>query len=61
MKHLVKDDHLLVSQNYFASDVEKGVEALRENFRASHKISQDAHVIFLAPGNEEKEVKFCLE
>ena len=61
MKHLIKDDHLLVSQEYFASDIEKGCEALRESFRAAHKISQDAHVIFVAPGNEEKEVRFCLE
>ena len=61
MNHLIKDDYLLVSQNYFASDIEKGVEALREKFRAAHQIPQDAHVIFVAPGNEEKEVKFCME
>jgi hypothetical protein len=38
MNNLIKDDYLLVSQNYFASDIEKGLEVLRQKFRVSHQI-----------------------
>ena len=61
MKHLLEDDHLLVSKRYFASDVEKAVEGIRDKFRAKHGIAGDAYSIFLAPGNEQSEVEFCME
>lgn len=61
MKHLVEDDYLHVNRRYFASDVEKGVGAIRANFRQQNQIDQDAYSIFIAPGNEEKEAQFCME
>jgi len=61
MKHLDKGDHILVNKRYFAPDMEKGISKLREDFRAKNKIDQDAYAIFVAPGNEKKEVQFCME
>ena len=61
MKHLDKGDHILVNKRYFAPDMEKGISKLREDFRATHKIDQDAYSIFIAPGTEKKEVQFCME
>lgn len=61
MKKLLKDDHLLTNRRYFASDMEKAIEEIKNKFRAKHNIKSDAHVIFLAPGNEKNEVEFCIE
>jgi hypothetical protein len=61
LKNLLKDDYLLVNRRYFSTDIEKGVDGLKVNFRAKYNIKSDAHVIFLAPGNEKNEVEFCLE
>ena len=61
MNHLLEDDHLLVNRRYFAADVEKAVEGMRNKFRAKHGISGDAYSIFLAPGHEVSEVEFCME
>ena len=61
MKHLVEDDYLLVNRRYFTTDVENGVESMRNKFRAAHGIPEDGHVIFLAPGNEVSEAEFCIE
>ena len=61
MKGLDRGDHILVNKRYFAADMEKGIEKIREDFRAKNKIDQDAHCIFVAPGNEKNEVTFCME
>jgi len=61
LKELVKDDHVLVNQRYFAADVEKAVGGARATFRAKHGISSDAYAVFLAPGNEASEAEFCME
>lgn len=61
MKHLDKGDHILVNKRYFAPDMEKGIQKIREDFRNKHKIDQDAYAIFIAPGNEKKEAQFCME
>jgi len=61
LEHLVEDSHLLTNRRYFAADMEKAIGSIRENFRATHKIDPNAHAIFLAPGNERKEVEFCLD
>lgn len=61
LEHLINDDTLLTNRKYFASDMEKAIVGIRENFRAAHKIDSNAHAIFLAPGNERKEVEFCLD
>lgn len=58
---MLKEDHLLVNRRYFSSDVEKAIESMRQKFRSKHSIKQNAHVIFLAPGNEVNEVEFCME
>ena len=41
--------------------MEKAIEEIKNKFRANHNIKSDAHVIFLAPGNEKNEVEFCIE
>lgn len=61
MKGLDKGDHILVNKRYFASDMEKAIGKLREDFRAKNKIDQDAYSIFIAPGNEKNEVEWCME
>jgi len=61
LKHLAKDDYLLTSKRYFAADMEKAIEGIRDTFRAEHKIDPNAHVIFVSPGNEKAEVEFCME
>lgn len=61
LKHLLHDDYLLTNQRYFATEMERGIESLRENFRTEHNIDPNAHVIFLAPGNEKVEAQFCME
>ena len=61
LEHLVHDDHLLTSQKYFAADMEKAIGGIRDSFRTAHKIDSNAHAIFIAPGNERKEVEFCLD
>jgi len=61
MKGLDKGDHILVNKRYFASDMEKALTKVREDFRSKHKIDQDAYSIFLAPGNEKNEVAWCME
>uniref|UniRef100_A0A7S3MRE3 lipid-A-disaccharide synthase n=1 Tax=Strombidium inclinatum TaxID=197538 RepID=A0A7S3MRE3_9SPIT len=61
LKHLLKDDYLLTNQKYFATDMERGVQAIRSNWRAQHNISPDAFTVFVAPGNEKNEVEFCFE
>jgi len=38
MKGLDKGDHLLVNNRYFAADMEKGIEKLRQDFRTKNKI-----------------------
>jgi len=61
MKGLVQDDHLLVNKRYFSSDMEKAIGEIRTQFRTEHKIDEKAYSIFIAPGNEKKEVEFCME
>lgn len=41
--------------------MEKSIEKIRSQFRESHQIEQNAHAIFIAPGNEKAEVEFCME
>ncbi|MFN9902869.1 MAG: hypothetical protein ACK55Z_29640 [bacterium] len=57
----MKEDYLLINKRYFASDMEKAIESMKNQFRSKHNIKSDAHVIFIAPGNEKSEVEFCLE
>ena len=52
---------LHVSKKYFASDMEKAVEGIRSSWRESQGIPDDAHVMFVAAGNELGEVEFCAE
>jgi len=51
----------MTNQRYFAADMEKAIEDIRTEFRETHGISSNAHVIFVAPGNEVNEAEFCME
>ena len=63
LRHLVNDDgsELHVSQRYFSTDCEKGIQDVRSAWRAANDISEDQTVIFFAPGNELKEAQFTTE
>lgn len=50
-----------MNKNYFAADLEKGIDQVRRSFREKHHIEQHNTVVFFAPGNEVKEAEFCLE
>lgn len=60
---LILDDgsELAVSKRYFASDMEKGIEGIRTTWREKNQIAADAHVIFVAAGNELGEAQFAAE
>jgi len=51
----------MVSKRYFASDLEKGIENIRTNWRQKQGISDNATVIFYAPGNEANEAEFSAD
>jgi len=61
LSNLLKEESLMVSQRYFATDLEKGIQNLRQQFREAHGISETAQVIFYAPGNEVNEAEFGVE
>lgn len=61
LQPLLKDESLYINKNYFASDLEKGIDKVRTSFREKHQIDKNNTVIFFAPGNEVKEAEFCLE
>lgn len=61
LNHLLHDDYLLTNTRYFATDMEKGIEKIRDEFRSQNRIDPNAHVIFIAPGNEKAEAQFCIE
>jgi len=61
MKDLVKDDSLMVSNRYFATDLEKGIESIRDEWRQKNGVGENATVIFFAPGNENNEAEFSVE
>ena len=61
LKHLLKEESLFINKNFFASDLEKGIDKVRNTFREKHNIDKNATVIFFAPGNEKSEAEFCME
>jgi hypothetical protein len=61
LRPLLKDESMFISRKYFASDLEKAITEVRENWRAQHEVPQDGTVVFFAPGNEVKEAEFCLD
>eukprot|EP00347_Sterkiella_histriomuscorum_P003435 403364304 len=61
LQPLIKEESLYVNKNYFAADLEKGIEKVRREFREKHQIEQHNTVVFFAPGNELKEAEFCVE
>jgi len=54
-------DELYVSKKYFASDLEKAVQGVRDTWREANQIDDSAHVIFVAAGNELNEAEFAVE
>lgn len=63
LQHLLAEDgkSLHTSKKFFTVDTEKGIEGIRKEWRDKQGLSNDQHVIFFAPGNEENEVEFCIE
>ena len=63
LKHLITDDGstLLASKKYFSTDCEKAIQDIRTTWREANGISDDATVLFFAPGNEIKEAQFTTE
>lgn len=61
LRPLLHEDYLLTNKRYFASEMETAVEQIRRKFRDAQGIDQNAYSIFLAPGNEKKEVEFTME
>jgi len=61
MADLVNDDSLYVSKRYFSTDLEKGIENIRDGWRQKNGVADNANVIFFAPGNEASEAQFCCE
>jgi len=51
----------MTNNRYFASELEKGIDHIRQEWRASNMIADDANVIFVAPGNEKSEAEFVME
>lgn len=60
-KGLINEKSLYLNKNYFASDMEKLVESVKQDFRKRHDIPEKATVVFVAPGNEAKEAAFTME
>ncbi len=61
LAHLVKEESLLTSNKFFASELEKGINHIRDEFRQKHSLNEDQTVIFFAPGNERNEAEFSTE
>lgn len=63
MSNLISEDghSLFTNKRYFATDLEKGIDRIREDWRAANSISEDQQIIFFAPGNEKNEVEFTME
>lgn len=57
----MKENSLFINRSYFANDLERAVEGVRENFRQKHHIKASGAVVFFAPGNEVSEAEFCLD
>jgi lipid A disaccharide synthetase len=57
----VKDEFLITNKRYFSSDMETAIRQIRTQFRHANKIDENAHAVFIAPGNEKNEVEFCME
>lgn len=51
----------MVSNRYFATDLEKGIESIRDEWRQKNEVGENATVIFFAPGNEANEAEFATE
>ena len=38
LKSLVNENSVYINKNYFAADLEKGIDTVKRNFREKHKI-----------------------
>ena len=61
LKPLLNEESLYINKKFFAADLEKGIEQVRNRFRQEHNIDKNATVIFFNPGNEKAEAEFCIE
>lgn len=61
LSHLINDNSLYVSDKFFQTDLEKGIEKIRNVWRRQNEVADDATVIFYAPGNEKVEAEFTCE
>jgi hypothetical protein len=51
----------MISQRYFATELEKGIERIRDQWRQENGLGENSTVIFFAPGNETNEAEFAVE
>jgi hypothetical protein len=56
----VKDDSIFLSKDYSGVELEKSIQSIRKDFRATHNIPAEGTCIFLAPGNEKNECEFSM-
>lgn len=56
----MESDSIHMSKDHFISEMGQYIEAEKNTFREKFGIDKDATVLFLAPGNEEKEIKWSL-
>lgn len=63
LAHLVNEDgnSLFTSKRFFASEIEKGIDSIRQEWREANNMSDDQTVIFVAPGNERNEAEFSMD
>ena len=63
LKGLISADgsQLHVNKRNFATDLEKAIQDVRDSWRQSQQIDDEAHVIFVAAGNELNETEFAAE
>lgn len=63
LSHLISEDghSIFTNKRFFATDLEKGIDSVREQWRAANQINDDQNLIFFAPGNEKVEAEFTME
>lgn len=63
LKHLINEEShsIMTSNKYFASELETGIDRIRQEWREANGLTDEQNVIFFAPGNEQVEADFCME
>lgn len=61
LKHLVSENTIKLNEKWYAGDLDKAINKVKDTFRAKHNVDEDSTVVFFAPGNEKNEAAFCFE